>query len=193
MRPRNVGVAHVRACRNNWNHTHVHARAAQETQGQNAASNVSGYQHTWPLHSKNNPEPHEHRDGPDAVWVLISHGADSSKEHHAPDVLSVVSVFASAFVEPPCPLRGCASKYDGQELPTRCSTMRYYLHSCGMIFPTVSSITCSKEMFNIIGGTSPTIWSSKRSRMLWKLLETLQWYLATSKPVITFRSNSLLE
>ena len=44
MRPRNVGVAHVRACRNHWNHTHGHARAAQEAQEQNAARDISGTQ-----------------------------------------------------------------------------------------------------------------------------------------------------
>ena len=30
-------------------------------------------------------------------------------------------LLASACVEPPCLLRGCASKYDGQEPPTSCS------------------------------------------------------------------------
>ena len=50
-----------------WNHTRGHIRMAQEAQGQKAARDASGYQHTWPLHSQNNPEPHEQRSGPDSV------------------------------------------------------------------------------------------------------------------------------
>ena len=166
IRPQNVGVAHVRACRNHWNHTRGPARwhkrlKGKRQQGMSQDSNTRGR-----FTRKNNPEPHEQRDCPDSVWVLNSHGAERSKEHHVPGTPPAVSLLACLCI--------CGATLSSSRMcfeirwtgaATSCSTVRFSLYSSGMMFPTVSSMNCGKEMFNIIGGTLPTICSSMRSRM----------------------------